>query len=152
MPTWAYAKGIGRAQDCSEATALLKVARHASCCHGWRLVPDSNSPYEEMPPVHVPGASACQCTGMLPPKGLNVTAGDQQQEGSLQELRDVWGACGRCAHPLLDHGELMLDPAEERVRRTKVAIRMDELLEDEQRLCDFAYSDLDLDSLRKYVV
>lgn len=46
----------------------------------------------------------------------------------------------------------MLDPAEERVRRTKVAIRMDELLEDEQRLCDFAYSDLDLDSLRKYVV
>lgn len=102
--------------------------------------------------MHVPGASACQCTGMLPPKDLDVTAGDRQQEGSLQELRDVWGACGRCAHPLLDHGELMLDPAEERVRRTKVAIRMDELLEDEQKLCDFAYSDLDLDSLRKYVV
>lgn len=102
--------------------------------------------------MHVPGTSACQCTGMLPPKDLDVTAGDRQQEGSLQELRDVWGACGRCAHPLLDHGELMLDPAEERVRRTKVAIRMDELLEDEQKLCDFAYSDLDLDSLRKYVV
>ena len=64
----------------------------------------------------------------------------------------IWPACGRCNHSLDLHGLLNLEPKEERQRRIKVAIRMDELLEDQNRLQDFTYTDEDLCSLKRYVL
>lgn len=108
-----------------------------------------------MPPVSVPGEAPCACPGLVPPRGLDVVPGTTQPP-SVHALTAAWPACGRCGHPLLEHGEWILDPHAERVRRTKVAIRLDELLEvrarltqDEGKLADFAYTDVDLDSLRR---
>lgn len=128
MPAFAYARGLGSADACTEATALLKVARHAPCCHGWRLEPDPASPYGRMPPAAVPGAAPCACPGAQPPADLTLSVGTAQP-ASVPELTSSWPICGRCRHPLLTHGELLLDPHEERVRRTRVAVRLDELLE-----------------------
>ena len=64
----------------------------------------------------------------------------------------IWPACGRCNHSLDLHGLLNLDLEEERQRRIKVAVRMDELLEDQNRLQDFTYTDEDLCSLKRYVL
>ncbi|WFC97207.1 hypothetical protein MBRA1_003873 [Malassezia brasiliensis] len=108
-----------------------------------------------MPPISVPGTAPCPCPGLVPPTGLEVVPGTTQPP-SVHALTAAWPACGRCGHPLLEHGEWILDPHAERVRRTKVAIRLDELLEvrapltqDEGKLADFAYTDVDLDSLRQ---
>jgi len=65
---------------------------------------------------------------MMPPKSLVLQAGTRQ-EYTEDALFLKWDLCGRCGHSLRCHGYLDLDPMEEQVRRTKVAIRMDELLE-----------------------
>lgn len=155
MPPFVYAGGIADVRSCTEPSALLKVARHAPCAHGWHLAPDDASPYARMPPVTVPGAAPCACPGLVPPADLDVVQGTSQPP-SVHALTAAWPACGRCGHALLEHGEWILDPHAERVRRTKVAIRLDELLEvrvglmqDDGKLVDFAYTDVDLDSLRQ---
>lgn len=48
---------------------------------------------------------------------------------SMQELFVLWPICERCGHALSLHGQLNIEPREERLRRVKVAVRMDELLE-----------------------
>lgn len=70
---------------------------------------------------------------------------------STQDLMKVWPACGRCSHSLDLHGLLSLEPTEERQRRIKVAVRLDELLDDQDKLLDFFYTDEDLCSLKRYV-
>ena len=71
---------------------------------------------------------------------------------TAHELMQIWPVCGRCKHSLDLHGLLNLEPKEERQRRIKVAVRMDELLEDLNRLQDFTYTDEDLCSLKRYVL
>lgn len=127
---------------------MIKVARHAPCLRGWRLHPDPDSPYDPMPEVALPG-ERCDCPG-LTPAGRGPVALEARQF-TLPELNTMWRVCGRCAHPLRDHGQLLLDPAQERLRRAKVAIRIDELLEDEHKLDDWTYTDPDVQSLKKYV-
>lgn len=100
---------------------------------------------------------ACECAGMVPPPTLPLQLG-AQPEVTEDTLLSSWNRCGRCGHSLRCHGYLDLDPWEEQVRRTKVAIRMDELLEvrwraadlqDMGKLLDFHYHDPDLASLRR---
>lgn len=126
--SWTYTRGIAELAQCSRIDALLKVARHSDCSHGWDLSPNTLSPYEA--PVHMPSATgpACECVGMVPPKSLTLQAG-ARQEVSEDALFLKWDRCGRCGHSLRCHGYLELDPKEEQARRIKVAIRMDELLE-----------------------
>ena len=148
--TWTYPAHISRAQECSEATALVKVARHSPCLHGWDLSTNPDSPYDTAVNVSVPGSNSCQCEGAVPPTSLPVQAGEQATISS-HDLMQIWPACGRCNHSLDLHGLLNLDLEEERQRRIKVAVRMDELLEDQNRLHDFSYTDEDLCSLNRYV-
>ncbi|WFD00720.1 histone acetyltransferase [Malassezia yamatoensis] len=150
MPVFEYTGGIQSLDQCNEATGLLKVARHAPCCHGWQLLSSSDSPYGHMPQVTVPGEAPCQCTGLVPPRNAQVVV-TANEIGSLQQLSDTWARCGRCSHPVLEHGECLLDPQQERSRRMKVAIRLDELLQDEEKLLDFHYQDPDLVSLKKQI-
>lgn len=148
--TWTYPVNISRAQECSEATALVKVARHSPCLHGWELLRNPDSPYDAAVDVSMPGTISCQCEGAVPPTSLPIQAGEQATR-SAQDLMRIWPACGRCSHALDLHGLLDVEPTEERQRRIKVAVRMDELLEDQDKLLDFSYTDEDLCSLKRYV-
>jgi hypothetical protein len=125
---WTYAARIDNVHQCTEATSLLKVARHSQCLHGWRLIPNKDSPYEQTKLTETTGQHSCTCPGLTPPDNLKVNTGPQT-EYSISELFNVWPKCGRCGHALADHGKLLMDPEKERVRRSKVAIRLDELLE-----------------------
>lgn len=125
---WTYTGGIAELGQCSRVDALVKVARHSDCLHGWNLAPNQSSPYDahvQGPPTSGP---ACECPGMMPPKTLSLHAGTRQA-ATQDTLLSLWDRCGRCGHSLHCHGYLDLDPPEEQARRTKVAIRLDELLE-----------------------
>ena len=61
-----------------------------------------------------------------------------------------WSVCD-CGHELSEHGRIAEEGAEERRRRVRVAVRLDELLEDEDKLLDWGFVNDDLLSLRKYV-
>lgn len=126
--SWTYAARISQAQECSEATSLVKVARHSPCLYGWLLEPNPNSPYENVRITSQPGRSNCECQGLVPPKSLRVQVGEQTLD-SVDDLLRVWPTCGRCGHSLLSHGMLEMEPTEERKRRIQVGVRMDELLE-----------------------
>ncbi|PKI82273.1 histone acetyltransferase [Malassezia vespertilionis] len=151
MPAhWTYPAHIASAAQCTPVSAALKVARHAHCGHGWRHIPASDSPYAPLPPVDIPAQQPCACPGATPPTSVDVASGEQQAT-RMDALTSAWPVCGRCKHALLEHGLLSNDPAAEQVRRTNVAVRMDELLEDEHKLLDFTYTDADLVSLKKQI-
>ncbi|TIB74797.1 hypothetical protein E3Q23_00006 [Wallemia mellicola] len=56
-----------------------------------------------------------------------------------------------CTRLLSQHTHQHDDPEEE-IRRAKVALRIDELLKDKNKLEDFDYTDEDIDSLRKQLI
>ncbi|KAG6873404.1 hypothetical protein C0995_015829 [Termitomyces sp. Mi166 len=118
----------------------LKIARHSPCviCDG-------------------------SCSALRPPLDVDVVL-DQQftNESSLGDLGQYGSdaddddsdlpylqTCA-CGHDVRDHNadEFELEPAEF-ARRTRVAIRLDELLHDAGKLLDFHYSDEDIVSLRR---
>ncbi|KAG6842131.1 hypothetical protein C0991_001624 [Blastosporella zonata] len=122
------------------AQRALKIARHSPCaiCDG-------------------------SCSALHPPPGVEVVL-DQQvtNESSLGDLGQYGSdaddddddvpylqTCA-CGHDIRNHNadETELDPAEF-ARRTRVAIRLDELLHDVGQLLDFDYSDEDVVSLRR---
>ena len=74
----------------------------------------------------------CNCRGFRPRPGTKVRAAPY----SRNEREWGWGnSCGRCGHGIDSHGissdagGLEEDKAEEWLRRVKVAVRLDEMLE-----------------------
>ncbi|KAG5723750.1 Histone acetyltransferase gcn5 [Termitomyces sp. T112] len=118
----------------------LKIARHSPCaiCDG-------------------------SCSALHPPLDVDVVLdqqftnesclGDLGQYGSDADDDDsdlpYLQMCA-CGHDVRDHNadEFELEPAEF-ARRTRVAIRLDELLHDAGKLLDFQYRDEDIVSLRR---
>ncbi|KAI0684806.1 hypothetical protein BC835DRAFT_1292092 [Cytidiella melzeri] len=108
----------------SESALALKIARHSPC-------------------------SICTaeiCPGIrLPPVVQLVLDSDEGYDGTQSYL----SSCG-CGHDAIDHGA---DRSEigsaEFSRRGRVAVRLDELLQDADRLLDFDYTNEDIESLRR---
>lgn len=94
--------------------AQLKVARHSRC-----------SAFD----------GDCVCTGLRPSPDVDVEArsvkGGKSDEAREKECASQWKKCGVCGHGIAMHGRLEESEGgeEERLRRVKVAIRLDELLE-----------------------
>ncbi|GLB37571.1 putative bromo domain containing protein [Lyophyllum shimeji] len=112
---------------------------------------------------HSPCATCKSCAGLHPPPGVDVVL-DQQltNESSLGDLGQYGSdaddddsdlpyldTCA-CGHDVVQHNadESEIGPAEF-ARRSRVAIRLDELLHDHGRLLDFAYLDEEISSLRR---
>ncbi|KAG8742715.1 histone acetyltransferase [Ceratobasidium sp. 414] len=120
----------------------VKIARHSNC-------------------------SQCECRGWHPPEGCMVVIanGSAEAQAALDEAEELagqvtdimeegfWRLCA-CGDVIEDHGNLVDVPPDEVERRARVAIRIDEILEDKGLLSDFlaAYSDPDVLSLRKQMV
>ncbi|KDN44416.1 hypothetical protein RSAG8_05463, partial [Rhizoctonia solani AG-8 WAC10335] len=116
----------------------VKIARHSNC-------------------------SECECTGLHPPEGCAVVInnGSVEAQAALDEAEEstevteegYWRMCA-CGDGIEDHGNGADVAPEEIQRRARVAIRIDELLDDKGLLADFAasFSDPDVLSLRKQMV
>ncbi|KAI8993065.1 hypothetical protein BD414DRAFT_483199 [Trametes punicea] len=113
----------------SDSQLALKIARHSRC-------------------------SLCQtCSGLRPPPGwrvfLDIPDGNDSDDDDEAPPSRYLDRC-ECGHDVNAHGADMASiDHDEFVRRGRVAVRLDELLEDSGRLRDFDYSDEDIDSLRK---
>ncbi|KAG6880207.1 hypothetical protein C0992_003871 [Termitomyces sp. T32_za158] len=118
----------------------LKIARHSPCA-----ICDGSCPALH-PPVDIDVVLDQQFTN-------ESSLGDLGQYGSDADDDDpdlpYLETCA-CGHDVRDHNadEFELEPAEF-ARRTRVAIRLDELLHDVGKLLDFHYSDEDIVSLRR---
>ncbi len=115
---------------------------------------------------HTPSSSASagtssdvrSCAGFKPSEYEEVVE-DPVSRSSRHETRAVddgklkaaWGAvaCDTCGRSIEEHAALSDADDEEATRRGKVAVRLDELLEDKHKLLDFEYVDADIESLRK---
>ncbi|EPQ29423.1 uncharacterized protein PFL1_03178 [Pseudozyma flocculosa PF-1] len=106
---------------------------------------------------HTPSSQKPTCSGYRPSSDavlavdpvseVDATPDDSRDD----QLRAAWSSqpCAACALSVTGHAAAdSLDPTE-RIRRLKVAVRIDELLEDEGKLLDFAYADDGVLSLRK---
>jgi len=121
--------------DLSQAARCAKVARHSRC-------------------------SACHCSGLQPPDPWQIVIDDSEDAQDAIELAEqseaptdegFWMCC-ICGHGWDEHGAGMDVPTREMERRTRVAMRIDELLDDLGKLSDFSYTNDDIESLRKWVV
>ncbi|KAH9931087.1 uncharacterized protein BXZ73DRAFT_47487 [Epithele typhae] len=101
---------------------------------------------------HSPCSGCSTCLGLRPPPGWKVSldssdGSDSDDDG--EPATQYIDRCG-CGHDIAAHGaNISTIGHTEFVRRGRVAVRLDELLEDSGRLGDFDYSDKDIDSLRK---
>ncbi|KAF8514236.1 hypothetical protein BU17DRAFT_52800 [Hysterangium stoloniferum] len=110
----------------SRDALALKIARHSRC-------------------------PKCEdCTGLRPKSGLLVAL-DSDFENGISPQPNYISHC-RCGHSVAEHASSEEVSSEEFERRGRVAVRLDELLEDEQKLLDFDYEDEDIVSLRKQIV
>ncbi|KAJ7178350.1 hypothetical protein C8R43DRAFT_973061 [Mycena crocata] len=109
---------------------------------------------------HSPCTSCDSCPGLHPDPSWEVVLDDLSAEPSLVEL-DQYGSdddegqlsylktCA-CGHDMYYHGANQpLLGRDEFLRRGRVAIRLDEMLQDLNKLLDFSYVDVDILSLRK---
>ncbi|CAO1614698.1 unnamed protein product [Parajaminaea phylloscopi] len=149
-----YPAGATRHTDLSPSEARLKVARHSKCSA-------SNG--------------SCVCSGLKPPLEAEVVARsvhERSEDVRERECARNWKRCGVCGHDVGQHanlgpkreangdeggeddddGDHEREADDERIRRIKVAVRLDELLEEKGKLVDFQYSDEDQESLRKQLV
>ncbi|TFK54113.1 hypothetical protein OE88DRAFT_1625098 [Heliocybe sulcata] len=119
----------------SKPQLAIKIARHSSC-------------------------SLCdECSGLRPPPDIEVALDEPQPDTSLNDLTqygsedeesmdDYLQDCA-CGHHVNAHGadESSLGRTEF-LRRARVAIRLDEFLEDESQLLDFDYTNESIVGLR----
>ncbi|KAH7919737.1 hypothetical protein BV22DRAFT_1183183 [Leucogyrophana mollusca] len=119
----------------SDSALALKIARHSPC-------------------------SICDsCLGLHPPPDVELVVdedaqtksslGDLTQYGSDDEDGPAYLENCACGHDVADHGAQLAIGKEELARRGRVAFRLDELLQDLDKLLDFEYTDDDIISLRQ---
>ncbi|KAJ3724689.1 hypothetical protein C8R42DRAFT_576638 [Lentinula raphanica] len=113
---------------------------------------------------HCPCTVCGNCKGLHPSIGVHVVLDDGSGESTSLGVLGQYGSddeeekpfippyldiCA-CGHGVAEHGadELQIGTEEYR-RRASYAIRIDENMQDEGKLLDFAYSDPDVESLRK---
>ncbi|THV02413.1 hypothetical protein K435DRAFT_653512 [Dendrothele bispora CBS 962.96] len=121
-------------QDLPPPLLSLKIARHSPC-------------------------SLCSCSGLNPPPGIHVVTDDTpietslgglSQYGSDEEENPSYLSICACSHSVNEHGADEHEiGSEEFRRRSLVAIRLDELLQDVGKLLDFEYTDEDIANLRQ---
>ncbi|EGN99865.1 hypothetical protein SERLA73DRAFT_180116, partial [Serpula lacrymans var. lacrymans S7.3] len=121
----------------SDYALALKIARHSPC-------------------------TACSsCSNLRPPPDVEVMLDqDAQNKSSLGDLTQYGSddddapyayieTCD-CGHDVTDHGaDESVIGRDEFSRRARVAVRLDELLQDVDKLLDFDYTDDDIVSLRQ---
>ncbi|EST08494.2 Bromodomain protein [Kalmanozyma brasiliensis GHG001] len=134
-----YPSGARTLHRLSQFQRLIKVARH--------------TPYPSAPDADTP-----DCLGFKPSEYEEVveepvsrSSRHDSRHIDDSKLRAQWDAvsCDTCGHSVEDHAALTDADEEEATRRAKVAVRLDELLEDKRKLLDFHYTDADIESLRK---
>ncbi|TFK73902.1 hypothetical protein BDN72DRAFT_760836, partial [Pluteus cervinus] len=109
---------------------------------------------------HSPCMTCGSCSGLRPPPGVEVIFDDVLNQPSLGDLSQygsddddaspVYLEMCTCGHSVQEHGAdwIVLGPAEF-ARRGRVAVGLDELLQDVGKLLDFGYTDEDVLSLRQ---
>ncbi|KZS93945.1 hypothetical protein SISNIDRAFT_410172, partial [Sistotremastrum niveocremeum HHB9708] len=114
-----------------EELLALKIARHSSC-------------------------SSCDCPNLHPSESVDISTdaqsgilglaqyGSDEDEDPPQYLTEC-----ECGHGVSEHGNSPDISEEGQARRGRVAIRLDEILQRNDRLLDFSYVDDDILSLRK---
>ncbi|KIJ49448.1 hypothetical protein M422DRAFT_161147 [Sphaerobolus stellatus SS14] len=107
----------------SQSALALKIARHSRC----------------------PLCSDCQ--GLTPKDEISVKLDSEWDERTMGPAAYL-DSC-RCGHTVAEHAAAEDVPREEYKRRGRVAIRLDELLDDTNQLWNFDYRDEDILSLRK---
>lgn len=134
-----YPSNAAELGELSLVQQKLKLARHSAC--GVSHYSSTSSRHHDPP---------CDCSGYKPAEGVKVKALPVRKSGSSHQDGQIgWPTC-RCGHDQESHGLLGLDvDSDEFKRRVKVALRMDELLEDSNNLLSFDHDDEDLASLRK---
>ncbi|SPO26237.1 Histone acetyltransferase [Ustilago trichophora] len=136
-----YPSGARSLHRLSPFQRLIKVARHTPSTSANGADSDSQS-----------------CLGFKPSEYEEViedpiSRGSRHDSRHLDEdkLKAEWNAvtCDTCGRNVEEHAALSDADDEEATRRAKVAVRLDELLEDKGKLLDFDYVDGDIESLRK---
>ncbi|KAF8488411.1 hypothetical protein JB92DRAFT_2757391 [Gautieria morchelliformis] len=107
----------------SREALILKVARHSYC------------------------AECDDCHGLAPEDSVKVVL-DSDWNAEVSGPVGYITTC-RCGHDAGNHAAFQDTTSEEIARRGRVAIRLDELLEDKGKVVDFDYVDVDIASLRK---
>lgn len=138
-----YPTGATKVEHLSTPFQELVVARHSICLAGRDDEdhdPNANQDGATTPDPH---SGACNCRGLKPPANKVVLKklGDQlpqdedeNEEDEEERLKEDESANGRdwktcaCGHDVSEHGRIAEEGNEERRRRIKVAIRLDELL------------------------
>ncbi|KAN0064561.1 histone acetyltransferase [Thecaphora frezii] len=133
MSTLPYPAGAKLHSQLTPFQQILKLARHSA------------------------SSSSSSCSGYRPPSLARVVAEPVAHEGRAldvakdDELKAAWSShpCAVCSSSIVQHAATShLDPTEH-LRRVKVAIRIDELLQDQGKLLDFDFADDGVLSLRK---
>lgn len=138
-----YPSGARSLHRLSPFQRMIKVARHTPS-------PSSSAADADL--------DSQRCLGFKPSEYEEVVE-DPVPRGTRSDTRDVnddelraeWNAvaCDTCGCSVEEHAALSDADDEETTRRAKVAVRLDELLEDKGKLLDFDYVDADIESLRK---
>ncbi|KAJ1024625.1 hypothetical protein NDA13_004553 [Ustilago tritici] len=133
-----YPSGVRSALKLSPFQRVIKIARHTPSSSA---DPDSST-----------------CLGFKPSEHEEIVE-DPVSRSSRHDpcnvdddtLEGEWSAvpCDNCGRNIEEHAALTDANDEEAIRRAKVAVRLDELLEDKGKLLDFSYADTDIESLRK---
>ncbi|KAI0268752.1 hypothetical protein BC834DRAFT_821105, partial [Gloeopeniophorella convolvens] len=107
---------------------------------------------------HTPCSTCADCPGLHPAPETELFRDDRPPENSLPDLAqygsdDEDGGVGylrlcECGHGPQEHGGAGELEKEEYGRRAALALRIDQYLEEQGRLLDFAYSDAELRALR----
>lgn len=143
---WIYPKAA-RLEEVDEANAYLKVARHSPCAQGKALDVKSGCPHDGAHRAH-DGDGGCSCRGFIASVQMATGTAAGLTRRDLQQLGD----CARCGHSAVSHGRLDVEVRDEYVRRVKVAVRIDELLDDDGKLFDWSAETDDTRALKKQLV
>ncbi|UZJ56427.1 hypothetical protein CBS101457_005747 [Exobasidium rhododendri] len=139
-----YPSGVKEVSQLDAAKQRLLIARH-SACQGPSLATNGVNGKDEELSTPEP---ECNCSGFRPPNGVKVKLISLRNSTNVDSSQFGWDPC-RCGHGLKSHGLLMDDREEETLRRAKVALRIDELLEDDNKLLDFDSISESTQSLQK---
>ncbi len=135
-----YPSGARSAHRLSPFQRIIKVARHT---------PSSAAAKQ---------ADSQSCPGFKPSEYEEVVEDPVSRSSRFDartvddnKLKAAWNGvtCDNCGLTVEEHAALADAGDEEATRRAKVAVRLDELLEDKGKLLDFDYTDADIESLRK---